>query len=50
LAHSDLLLRVVSHKRDGLAPDSIHCPILKTPSILKKPQSMLAPYLRKPNG
>ena len=44
------LLRVVSHKRDGLAPDSIHCPILKTPSILKKPHSMLAPYLRKPNG
>lgn len=44
------LLRVVSHKKDRLAPDSIHRPILKPPSFLKKQHSMLAPYLKKPNG
>lgn len=30
------LLRVVSHKKDGLAPDCTHWPVLKTPSFLKK--------------
>ncbi len=44
------ILIVVSHKKDGLAPHSIHFPVLKTLSILKKQHSMLAPYLRKPNG
>lgn len=43
-------LRAVSHKKDGLAPDTTQCPILKTPSFLKRPHSMHAPYLSEPNG